>query len=380
MPYEFVYSIIDVVLALGLTIRKDNGVTLDVDCPFCSPNLSNGHDGKGKLNIVIEKNFAHCCRCGYGGGMLKLYGYVRGCDEKTAHKEMLQFVHRDSYEQVIKENKAKFLAAQKKSTDLSKRAPNSVLDKTFRALLNELTLSTKHLNALTSPKRGLTIDTIKGQGYKTVPTRYEDRIKVTNSLLRKGCQLEGVPGFYINKKGYWDISTNYYFEGFFVPYVNPKKQVVGLQICLDNPNDGNKYMWLSSKNKLRGVTSGSPIHITSTRIPKTLFLTEGALKANIASRYSGKVFMAIAGVNNQKNIAEYFKLMRYLGVKRIVDCFDTDCKDNPQVEKARWSIKFETENAGLLYSRMSWDSNFKAIDDYVLGVPKDKWKFEVINF
>ena len=158
------------------------------------------------------------------------------------------------------------------------------------------------------------------------------------------------------------------------------RRIQGFQIRLDNPREGNKYLWFSSKNKAQGLSSGSPAHITNpleSNSNPVLYLTEGGLKADIACALSGKSFIGVAGVNNQSDLPELFRKLKQLGVKRIVDCFDRDCEYNEQVEKARRKLKSKVLKAGLIYTRMSWDNRFKGIDDYMAAHEKREWKFSV---
>ena len=154
--YDFQYSIIDVVSALGLSIRRSNSSVMYVDCPYCEVNPRNGHDGKGKFEIVIAKNFGHCCRCNNppkGEGMLNLYAYVRGCDVKQAHKEMLEYVGKAENKQTVINNRKRIQKAIIATESATSKAPNCILDRTYRAFLSELTLYKKHYKELTSKKR-----------------------------------------------------------------------------------------------------------------------------------------------------------------------------------------------------------------------------------
>ena len=63
-----------------------------------------------------------------------------------------------------------------------------------------------------------------------------------------GCVLEGVPGFYEEESGEWSIHFTAKSSGFLVPVRNIEGFIVGMQIRLDHPYDGRKYMWLSSVN------------------------------------------------------------------------------------------------------------------------------------
>lgn len=378
--YHFDYTIVDVVNAINLPIRKINNSTLDVDCPIC---VASGRNGKGKMNVVIAKNFCHCCKCNnddgrFGGGMLELYALVKGVDTKTAHKEMLAFIGKSDYKQTIQKSRQVYLEAKKVSQHGSKRASNEVLDKTYRAFLDECVLLEKHKKELLSPKRGLNMKQIKGLGIKSCPTHREQHKSIINNLLQKGFVLEGVPGFFIDKSGNWNFNLFRYSEGYLIPVINIKRQVVGFQVRLDEPIGKNKktrYIWFSSAYKEKGVSSGGPIHITSGKPSKYIYLTEGPLKAYIAAFKSNKTFAAVAGVNNQKPLNAFLRELKANGTKVIVDCFDSDCIHNEYVEKARRKLAQKVVYNGLEYIRMEWNQAYKGIDDYLLNVPKTQWNF-----
>lgn len=379
--YKFDYSIIDVVNAIGLPVRRWNSTTIDCDCPYCDVNPVNGHDGKGKLQLVIAKNFAHCCRCDTGIGMLDLYVKVMGGDTKTAHKAMLNYVNKPTYKQNLKKSRDVYFNARNLANKGSRRAAADVLDKTYRAFLAQCELYPKHIKELTGPKRGLTMAQIKGLGIKSVPTHKEQHQKIITNLIRQGIQFEGVPGFFIDKSGEWNFNLFRYFEGYLIPVLNLNRQVVGLQVRMDETKGDNnlRYIWFSSPHKEKGVSSGSPVHITSDKPSRFVYLTEGPLKADISALKSKKVFAAVAGVNNYKPLPAFFKKLRNNGTQVIVDCFDSDCIYNVKVEKARLRLENIVTNCGLKYIRMEWNpqqkKEYKGIDDYLLNVPKNQWKF-----
>ena len=376
--YNFPYNILDVITDLQIPVRQNNGTTMDVDCPFCTVNNHNGHTGKGKLNVVIHKNYAHCCRCDFGGGMLEIYSKVKNCSLEVANKEMREFVKTPSYSVVKMQTEEAFDTAMISGNNNGCRASDYDIDRTYRKFLSLCFLSDKHRENL--KKRGLTDKQISHYGFKTVPTHREQHRKILSNLILNDYTLKGVPGFFIDKFGNWNFNLFRFAEGFLIPMVNAKGKCLGLQVRLDNPpKDKGKYIWLSSSYKDSGVSSGSPYHITNAPKTDTLFLTEGGLKANIAHSLSGETFMAVAGVTQLKKMPQYLSEMKELGIKRIVDCFDSDCAYNEQVEKARQKLMRIVISCGMSYSRLSWNENFKGIDDYMFAVPKENWQFNVFE-
>ncbi len=375
MSGSYDYNIIDVVKCLSLEVRHMNKTDWDVDCPFCTVNPVNGHNGKGKLNICIPKDAFRCSRCDTHGGMLDLYTLVKGVDRKQARQEILDYINHgittDTHNICAK-------AQAEYNKRCKNRASAQEVDRTYRAFLSLCVLEKQHKEQLL--QRGLSEAQIKYFGFRTAPTHKEQHSRIINKLLFYGYRLEGVPGFFKDKSGRWNYNLFRFTSGILIPMMSIDRRIQGFQIRLDNPREGNKYLWFSSKNKAQGLSSGSPAHITNpleSNSNPVLYLTEGGLKADIACALSGKSFIGVAGVNNQSDLPELFRKLKQLGVKRIVDCFDRDCEYNEQVEKARRKLKSKVLKAGLIYTRMSWDNRFKGIDDYMAAHEKREWKFSV---
>lgn len=375
MSGSYDYNIIDVVKCLSLEVRHMNKTDWDVDCPFCTVNPVNGHNGKGKLNICIPKDAFRCSRCDTHGGMLDLYTLVKGVDRKQARQEILDYINHGIT------TDTHYICA-KAQAEYNKRCKNRAsaqeVDRTYRAFLSLCVLGKQHKEQLL--QRGLSEAQIKYFGFRTAPTHKEQHTRIINKLLFYGYRLEGVPGFFKDKSGRWNYNLFRFTSGILIPMMSIDRKIQGFQIRLDNPREGNKYLWFSSKNKAQGLSSGSPAHITNPleiNSNPVIYLTEGGLKADIACALSGKSFIGVAGVNNQSDLPELFNNLKQLGVKRIVDCFDRDCEYNEQVEKARRKLKSKVLKAGLIYTRMSWDNRFKGIDDYMVAHEKREWKFGV---
>lgn len=373
---NFPFGILDVIYALNIPIRKRHNDEAYIDCPHCFFNPKTGHSGKGKAQVIISQNVYNCPRCGNGGGMLDLYSSVSGCDKKTANREMRRFVNDKSY-QVHKEQIKKIVkTAEESVVETTQLAPRKEIDRTYRAFLSLCELRREHKNNLLN--RGLTGKNIAHYGFKSTPS-CDKQNSIISDLIKKGYTLKGVPGFYLDNNN-WRIDISDWNQGFFVPMCNLKNQCLGLQIRLDKPTEKQKYVWLSSKRKKGGCGRTSVPHITNTfDIGESVYITEGGLKADIAHCISKGTFVAIAGVSQFSVLPLLFSQLRMQGVKRIIDSYDSDCKYNPNVEKARTRLKQEVIKAGLEYYRMEWDENYKGIDDYLFAVPRGSRKFIVYD-
>ena len=84
-----------------------------------------------------------------------------------------------------------------------------------------------------------------------------------------------------------------------------------------------------SKKLRNGSRSYSWIHVTGDRTRKRAFLTEGPLKGDVASFLANDaLFICTGGVNAIHGLKE---TIIDLGVTEVVEAFDMDQFDNPQV-------------------------------------------------
>lgn len=139
----FDYDIRDVVQVLNLRIRRKNGVSYDVDCPFC------GHK-RGKLNVNIIKNVFRCNYCGEHGGMLDLYGKLHNLTKAEANREIRTALNLGSFRDDFKVQTQKHEPPPVVNSEL---ASETEIDQTYSEMLGLLTLAAKHQEDLM--KRGL---------------------------------------------------------------------------------------------------------------------------------------------------------------------------------------------------------------------------------
>ena len=161
MSGSYDYNIIDVVKCLSLEVRHMNKADWDVDCPFCTVNPVNGHNGKGKLNICIPKDAFRCSRCDTHGGMLDLYTLVKGVDRKQARQEILYYINHgiatDTHNICAK-------AQAEYNKRCRSRASVQEVDRTYRAFLSLCVLEKQHKEQLL--QRGLSEAQIKYFGFR----------------------------------------------------------------------------------------------------------------------------------------------------------------------------------------------------------------------
>ena len=312
MYQDFPFTIRDVAYLLNLRIRHKNGVSLDVDCPFCG-------ETKGKLNLNLKKNVFKCNRCGESGGMLSLYGKIYGVDNQTACKEIKDALGKNEMAPSYQVRKRE-IAPKEPEIESSPPAPDAVRHRTYSMFLSMLVLADTHRQNLLD--RGFTERQIEENGYKSTPVFGFK--KLTRKLLEAGGTVKGVPGFYQDEDGEWTIHFSNRSSGFLVPVRNMDGLIVGAQIRLDHPYDGRKYIWLSSTNFPMGASSGSPVHLAGSPGEKTIFITEGPLKGDLAHALSGRTFGCVPGANQYANLPPFLQAMKLMGTEAVYEAYDMD--------------------------------------------------------
>ena len=142
----------------------------------------------------------------------------------------------------------------------------------------------------------------------------------------------------------------------------------------DDPPEksGAKYLPLSSSNKNQGTTSGSPIHFIGSPYARVVYVTEGALKADIAHALTGRTFVAMIGANNTAGLDEVFSFLRRNGTEEIIEAADMDKYSNNMVNKGTTKIYQLAVKHGLSCRRLTWNPNYKGIDDWQLALHRKK--------
>ena len=312
MYQDFPFTIVDVAYLLNLHVRHKNAASLDVDCPFCG-------EKKGKLNLNTRKNVFKCNRCGESGGMLSLYGKIYGLDNQTACKEIKDALGKNEQAPSYQVRKRE-IAPKEPEIPNAVPAPDDVRHKTYSMFFSMLVLADTHRQNLL--KRGFTERQIEENGYKSTPVfGYK---KLTKKLLEAGCTVEGVPGFHQDRDGEWTIHFSNKSSGFLVPVRNMDGLIVGAQIRLDHPYGGRKYIWLSSTNFHMGTSSGSPVHLAGNPGEKTIFVTEGPLKGDLAHALSGRTFGCVPGANQYANLPPFLGEMKQMGTQSVYEAYDMD--------------------------------------------------------
>ena len=242
----------------------------------------------------------------------------------------------------------------------SPKAPPEVLDEVYRYQLKQLSLSSAHRSHLIA--RGMSEEEIKLDGYKTFPSSeyYEIAAKLVDKFGIS--TMNQIPGFAIKKGRYGSYPTIISPPGIAIPIRNVQGQIIGIQIRTDQ---NGKYRWMSSGNH-GGVSSGSPAHYAPGEKVKEVWITEGAIKANMSSRRLRRPFISVAGAGAWRS-SGLFEYLRDIGkVKRVVIAYDMDRKDNPFVAHFSGELLSDLSKEGYKAKTAFWLRELKGIDDFLV--------------
>lgn len=386
---DFPFGILDVVELLHLHIRRRQADSAYTDCPFCG-------DRRGKMNVNFVKNVWRCNYCGEHGGMLNLYARVNNTTNSEAYREICDALQAgdtswgyggaesaDAYAGVPAREPHAGGQPDMGITQAERASPQEI-HQTYSLMLGMLSLNSAHRAHLRSEKRGLADEQIDSLGFKSTPPYFLCR-SLTERLIKQGCRVEGVPGFYLHEGGYWTAKFSSRTAGILIPAIGIDGLIHGMQILLDVPfkdrddppeKAGTKYIWLSSSAKNMGVTSGSPVHFIGNPFARTIYVTEGILKADIAHVLLNRSFVAVAGANNVAQLGPLFALLAQNGTELIIEAHDMDKYSNEMIAKGSSKIYLLARQHGMECRRLTWNPNYKGIDDWQLALRKEKQQKE----
>ncbi len=357
---------------LGMEIKRRCGNEIVTICPKCT-------DRTGHLYMNKVKGAVYCHKCGYSGSILWLCMDLLGIPEAKTAAGIL--------------SKASGFCSYHGHTGAAREicllAPATRRDATYRKFLSLLSLKEVHARNLKT--RGFA----DGFGlFKSTPSK--DRLL---EVMRRFSlsEIKGVPGFY-EEAGRPRATRSR--SGIFVPYIDERGLVQGLQIRTDGSvirkmkesgKHVSKYSWFSSSwvneggGKARNGCGGSFTHFAvDFHNGKPVFdransagdavcgITEGAMKAQLYHQITGTPCIAIAGVGLQSDIPRVFGILRDNGVKALYNFFDMDYITNPNVAKAAKEMERKALEAGFSYHREYWDAAYKGVDDYVVSLRRRK--------
>jgi hypothetical protein len=246
-----------------------------------------------------------------------------------------------------------------------RRAEADTLHRVYSALLDRLELAEAHAAALRD--RGLKEERfpaadLKALGFRTLGAR--GRAGAVRALVEVGLEAElpRVPGFVVKEwKGrrYWTMAGPC---GLLYPIRDAAGRIVALQVRPDQVRaGGGKYLFVSSR-KQGGVGPGAPVHAAlCEQRGDTLRVTEGALKATVATLLSGLATLGLPGVGTSRRLDA---LLQELKPRVVRVAFDADARTNRRVAHALQTLVKHLLRRGLTVELETWPAgDAKGIDD-----------------
>jgi hypothetical protein len=249
----------------------------------------------------------------------------------------------------------------------SERATIEDLDRVYRAFLRDLTLSDAHREALLH--RGLDPEGIERGGYRSLLRR--GRAELARNLLQRFPKelLLSVPGLRLgdsNGRQYLSVGGP---PGLVVPVRDLAGRVVALKVRRDEEDAGPKYLYVSSTGH-GGPGPGAPVHVPLRTGPpegasEPVRVTEGELKADIATHRSGILTISVPGVSAWRSA---IPVLNDLSPSQVLLAFDGDAATNPSVQRAARETASALTSRGYDVVLETWDwSIAKGIDDALLA-------------
>lgn len=245
-------------------------------------------------------------------------------------------------------------------------ADPDTLDKVYRALLQELSLSAVHRENLR--KRGLSDEEINFREYRTLVG--PGRAKLAKTMVSKfgNDVCKKIPGLFIKqgeRKPYWTLAGS---AGIVIPLRDVRGRIVALKVRADKPGNGPKYSYLTSSGRMGAVQDGPspmptvhlPVHKSSSHLVRVR-LTEGELKADIATALSGDLTISIPGVSIWRPA---LPVLRELAPEKVLLSFDADARKNYNVARALQNTAIALQAEGFDVELETWPEEWgKGIDD-----------------
>lgn len=298
---------VDVARVVGVRLPlKSEGRHWIARCPF--------HEDGGRPNLVLYPDGGFkCFACGARGDVFDLVAKLDGVSLGEATRLVARTEHLGPAP-----------AAPAPSASL---ASVDQRDAVYRALLAACPLSAPHRAQLLA--RGLSPAALRTAGYGSWGGGFGRDI--TAQLLDRGLSLAGVPGFAQDTAGGWWIRA---MPGLLIPVRDPAGRIQGCQIRADEAGT-RRYRWLSSAGKPAGPSPGSPAHCAGFHDAgpdRWLWVTEGPLKADVASALLGAPVIGVTGVTAWRRALPAIRAVRP-GV--MILAFDQDADPTTRAAVSR---------------------------------------------
>ena len=246
------------------------------------------------------------------------------------------------------------------------RAEAGDLDRVYRAVLAQLTLSHAHRADLL--RRGLGDVAIEAGLYRSLSKT--GRAGLARELVERfpARLLASVPGFSVREGERGSYPSFGGTPGLVIPVRDVHGLVVALKVRRDDDEEP-RYLYVSSTAR-GGPGPGAPVHVAypsgwdESAWPgsdRLLRLTEGELKAHVATALSGVLTVSVPGVSAWRGA---LAVLAALAPSRVLLAFDADALSNPHVAQAAEATAAALVERGFEVAVESWDPALaKGIDD-----------------
>lgn len=225
-------------------------------------------------------------------------------------------------------------------------------DQGYSAILARLNLSAAHRAGLR--RRGLTDDAIDRAGYRTMLA--QAMVFPRSDIV--GGAIPRVPGLsQVRDRGRWlaflgPFDQGAVVPGALIPVRDPAGRIVHHVLAPDD-RTGGKYKW----------PAGAGVHVHVPLAPeldrRTVRVTEGQLKADVATALSGVLTIGLPGLAwrwARPTLAA-------LGARTVLVAFDSDKATNDAVARAEADLVAFLRSAAYRVEIETWDPAHKGIDD-----------------
>lgn len=241
----------------------------------------------------------------------------------------------------------------------AKRSNDVELDRVYSALLARCPISDAHRQSLRD--RGLSDQRVAEGSYGTL--QIKARSRVAKSLLQLFGQdlLVRVPGF-----GWKNGSSGPYFTvfgaaGMMIPVRSADGLIVAVKIRADEAPKGSRYTYISSARH-GGPGPGAPDHypLGWQNLRGPVRITEGELKADVATAKSGTATIGVAGIGRLPGLVATIGSLS----RSIVLAPDADATTNAHVARSVHEAISRLRAQELDYAVETWPhTSGKGIDD-----------------
>ena len=208
-------------------------------------------------------------------------------------------------------------------------------------------------------ERGLTNKQIKENGYATKPVGNSAVAIKAMGTIATAYDLDGVPGFYWNEKR--NIRAVVPIRGMCIPCRDPGRNIHGVVVRTEGLD--SKYVAFSSAGKPQGARSWQNIHVPIGEPGTKCRITEGILKADVATALGDVVCLGMHGLHPSKDIQNIFASLE---ISTLVIALDQE--ESRDVKMATGKLIQQAVEFGCDWEIELWDpEDGKGIDDVLLS-------------